>query len=55
MPEIMFIAGVFTAMGVVFTIRLALGWLFQAIDHVRLRRDAKVAEDRIRRLYEGGQ
>lgn len=52
-----FIAGAITAalavLGVVVIIRLASGWLFQAIDHVRSRRDAKVAEDRIRRLYEG--
>lgn len=59
MPEITFVAGAITGvlavLGVVVTIRLAAGWLFQAIDHVRSRRDAKVAEDRIRRLYEGRQ
>lgn len=59
MPEIAFIAGaiagVIAVLGVVVIIRLASGWLFQAIDHVRSRRDAKVAEDRIRRLYEGGR
>lgn len=59
MPEIVFIAGavagVIAVLGVVAIIRLASGWLFQAIDHVRSRRDAKVAEGRIRRLYEGRQ
>lgn len=59
MPEIAFIAGavvgVVAVLGVVVIIRLAAGGAFQAIDHVRSRRDAKVAEDRIRRLYEGGR
>lgn len=59
MPEFAFIAGaiagVIAVLGVVVIIRLAAGWLFQAIDHVRSRRDAKVAEDRIRRLYDGRQ
>lgn len=59
MPEITFVAGAITGvlavLGVVVTIRLAAGWLLQAIDHVRSRRDAKVAKDRIRRLYEGRQ
>lgn len=49
------IAGVIAVLGVVVIIRLAAGWLFQAIDDARSRRDAKVAEDRIRRLYEGGR
>lgn len=59
MPEFAFIAGaiagVLAVLGVVVIIRLASGWLFQVVDHVRSRRDAKVAEDRIRRLYEGGR
>ena len=59
MPEIAFIAGaiagVIAVLGVVVIIRLAAGWLLQAIDRVKARRDAKVAEDRIRRLYEGRQ
>lgn len=47
------IAGVIAVLGAIVIIRLAAGWLFQAIDNVRSRRDAKAAEDRIRRLYEG--
>lgn len=59
MPEITFIAGavvgVLAVLGVVVIIRLAAGCLIRVIDHVQSRRDAKAAEDRIRRLYEGGQ
>lgn len=59
MPEITFIAGgiagVLAVLGVVVIIRLAAGCLIWVIDHVESRRDAKAAEDRIRRLYEGGR
>jgi len=61
MPEIPLVAGavagaivgVIAVLGVVVIFRFTAGGLFRIIDHVQSRRDAKVAEDRIRRLYEG--
>lgn len=47
------IAGLIAVLGVVVIIRLAAILLLRVVDHVRSRRDAKAAEDRIRRLYEG--
>lgn len=57
MPEITLVAGalagIIAVLGVVVIFRFTAAGLSRIIDHAQSRHDAKVAEDRIRRLYEG--